>query len=45
MSSFKPSPEWDVLTTTAMHIKLTRNKNISVDEKLIFNLFECVAGM
>jgi hypothetical protein len=28
--SFKPSPEWDVVTTTAMHIKITRIKNISV---------------
>jgi len=30
MISFQPSPERDVITTTAMHIKLTRNKNISV---------------
>jgi hypothetical protein len=28
MISFKPSPEWEIITTTAMHIKLTRNKNI-----------------
>ena len=27
---FKPSPEWDNVTTTAMHIKLTRNTNMSV---------------
>jgi hypothetical protein len=45
MISSKPSPEWDVLTTTAMHIKLTRNTNISVYDKLILHLFECVAGM
>ena len=45
MISFKPSPEWQVVTTTAMHIKLTINKNISVYDKLILNLFECVVGM
>jgi hypothetical protein len=28
--SFKPSPQWDATTTTAIHVKLTRNKNISV---------------
>ena len=28
--SFKPSPEWDVITATAMHIKLSRNKKKSV---------------
>ena len=28
--SVKPSPEWDVMTTTTIHIKITRNKNISV---------------
>ena len=41
---FKISPEWDVITATAMHIKLTRNKQISVYDKLIVNLFECVTG-
>jgi len=45
MISLKPSPEWDVFTTTTMHMKLTRNKNISVYDKFILNLFECVAGM
>jgi hypothetical protein len=30
MVSFKPSPEWDVTATTAIHIKRTRNKNMSV---------------
>ena len=30
MDFFKPSPEWDNVTTTAMHIKMTRNKNMSV---------------
>jgi len=27
---YKPSPERNNATTTAMHIKITRNKNISV---------------
>ena len=40
LDSFKPSPEWDVLTTTTMHIKITRIKNISVYDQLILNLFE-----
>jgi hypothetical protein len=26
MVSYKPSPEWDVTATTAIHIKRTRNK-------------------
>jgi hypothetical protein len=30
MVSFKPSPEWDIMTTTAMHIKLSRNKTKSL---------------
>ena len=28
--SYKPSPGWEATTTTAIHVKLTRNKNISV---------------
>jgi len=32
MISFQPSPERDVITTTAMHIKLTRNKNICLSQ-------------
>ena len=38
LDSFKPFPEWDVITTTAMHIKSTRNKKkLSDYDKFILN--------